>query len=70
MWSWVLAVIGCTGIFFVGRKTLWGWLLLMFNECLWVAYAIVTHQYGFIVASITYSAVYVKSYSDWKLKKV
>ena len=29
---WVLAVIGVSGIYFVGRKTLWGWFVLLFNE--------------------------------------
>ena len=66
MWSWVLAVVGITGIFFVGRKTVWGWLVLMVNECLWVAYALHTRQYGFILASIGYGTVYIKSYVKWK----
>lgn len=64
--SWVLAVIGVTGIFFVGRKTIWGWFVLLFNECLWMFYAITTHQYGFIFASLAYAATYIKSYRHWK----
>jgi len=39
LWSWVLAVIGVAGIYFVGRKTIWGWLVLLFNELLWITYA-------------------------------
>jgi hypothetical protein len=66
MWSWVLAVVGITGIFFVGRKTVWGWPILMLNESLWVIYALTTHQYGFILASIGYGTVYIKSYADWR----
>ena len=38
-WSYILAAIGVTGIYFVGRKTVWAWLLLLFNECLWIVYA-------------------------------
>ena len=56
MWSWILAVIGVTGIFFVGRKTI----------CLWIAYAIHTDQYGFIFSALAYAAVYIKSYLHWK----
>ena len=55
-----------TGIFFVGRKTLWGWFVLMLNECLWTIYALASHQYGFILASVGYGAVYVRSYLRWK----
>jgi len=64
--SWVLAVIGVTGIFFVGRKTIWGWYVLLFNEILWIAYAVNTKQYGFIFSALAYAAVYVKSYLHWK----
>ena len=35
-WSWILAVIGVAGIYFVGRKDKWGWFVLLFNECLWI----------------------------------
>jgi len=66
MWSYVLAAIGVTGIFFVGRKTIWGWLVLLFNEVLWIAYALITNQYGFILSAIAYAIVYIKSYMLWR----
>lgn len=65
-WSYVLAVIGVTGIFLVGRKTIWGWLILCANEVLWIAYALSTKQYGFIFMALAYAAVYIKSYVHWK----
>ena len=66
MWSWVLAAIGVTGIFLVGRKTIWGWLVLCVNECIWIAYGLATKQYGFIVMALSYAAVYIKSYLHWR----
>jgi nicotinamide riboside transporter PnuC len=66
MWSWILAVIGVTGIFFVGRKTIWGWHILLLNEILWITYAVITKQYGFIFSALAYGAVYVKSYTLWR----
>jgi hypothetical protein len=65
-WSWVLAAIGVAGIYFVGKKTIWGWFVLLFNEIIWVAYAIVTEQYGFIVSAVAYAAVYIRSYLHWR----
>jgi len=65
-WSYVLAAIGVTGIFFVGRKTIWGWFVLLFNEVLWIAYALITNQYGFILSAIAYAIVYIKSYLLWR----
>lgn len=69
-WSWVLAVIGVAGIYFVGRKDKWGWFVLLFNECLWIAYALITNQYGFIFSALAYAAVYVRSYIHWSKEPV
>lgn len=66
MWSWVLAVIGVTGIFFVGRKSFFGWYILLFNETLWMIYAVTTKQYGFIFSALAYAAVYIQSHRHWK----
>ena len=66
MWSWILAVIGISGIFLVGRKTIWGWPILCINELLWIIYALSTNQYGFIFMAVSYAAVYIKSFFHWK----
>jgi len=66
MWSYVLAVVGVTGIFFVGQKTIWGWLVLLTNECIWIAYALATNQYGFIFMAVAYASVYIKSFIGWR----
>jgi hypothetical protein len=68
--SWVLAVIGVGGIYFVGRKTIWGWLVLLFNEVLWIVYALTTDQYGFIFSALAYALVYIRSYIHWSKDRV
>jgi hypothetical protein len=65
-WSWVLAAIGVSGIYFVGKKTIWGWFVLLFSEAVWIVYAVITEQYGFIVSAFAYAAVYIRSYLHWK----
>jgi hypothetical protein len=69
MWSWLLAVIGVCGIFLVGQKTIWGWLILCANECLWIIYAITTKQYGFIAMALAYATIYIRSYINWSKEK-
>lgn len=66
MWSWVLALVGSTGLFFVGEKRLRGWFILVANELLWIVYAIHTHQYGFIVSIVLYLIMYYKAIRNWK----
>ena len=65
-WSWLLAVLGVSGMYFVGKKTVGGWLVLLANEAIWVIYALVTEQYGFIVMAVAYAYVYIKSYFEWR----
>ena len=65
-WSWVLGTIGVAGIYFVGRKTIWGWIVLLSNEVLWITYALITKQYGFIFSAIAYGIVYIKSFLHWR----
>jgi hypothetical protein len=33
---------------------------------LWIIYAVVTNQYGFIFAAVAYTLVYIKSFMSWK----
>jgi hypothetical protein len=69
-WSWLLAVLGVSGMYFVGKKTVWGWLVLLANEVIWVVYAFVTQQYGFIAMAVAYAYVYIKSYFEWRKAEI
>jgi hypothetical protein len=66
LWSWILAIIGVSGIYVVGNKNMFGWLVLCINECIWILYALATKQYGFIVMALAYASVYIKSFRQWK----
>jgi hypothetical protein len=62
LWSWLLTAVGITGLFVVSRGRTWGWLINIAGQVLWLAYAIVTGQHGFIVASLLYGGVFVLNY--------
>lgn len=61
LWSWVLGALGVTGLLIAGNRVWWGWLINLANEVLWVVYAIVTEQYGFILMAIAYGLVYARN---------
>lgn len=65
MWSWVLAALGITTMFFAGRKKWWAWPIGIITEILWVYYSYHTNQHGFIFASIVYILVYFKNTRHW-----
>lgn len=64
-WSWLLALAGCAALYLIGRKDRRGWMLGVAVQALWMTYAVVTHQFGFIVASLVYGATYAKGLLNW-----
>ena len=69
LWSWVLEGVGMTGAYFAGRKYYWAWVILFVNSFFWVAYGLVSHQYGFAFASIFYGPVYARNAYRWYKQK-
>jgi nicotinamide riboside transporter PnuC len=64
-WSWVLEGVGIFGAIVIGRKKWWGWGFLLVNTFLWSVYAIVSKQYGFMVASFFYAPIYARNLLKW-----
>lgn len=60
-WSWLLGILGVTGLLIAGSKIWWGWLINLANEILWIIYAISTEQYGFILMAVAYAVVYARN---------
>jgi hypothetical protein len=65
LWSWILTIVGLTGFILAGRKVWWSWYINIACQGLWFAYAIVTKQYGFIVASLAYTVVFTQNAIKW-----
>lgn len=65
LWSYTLAAVGIVGIWLAGRKSLWGWAVGFGAQALWIAYALVTDQYGFIVSALAYAAIYARNWWKW-----
>lgn len=66
MMPYVLSVIGVTAMLIIGRGKWYGWAIALFNECLWLIFAIVTGQYGFIIGAAIYGAVNAYNAYNWK----
>ena len=64
-WSWVLTAVGVTGFVLAGKKIWWAWYINIGCQALWVTYAIVTEQWGFIVASAVYTVVFTRNALAW-----
>lgn len=64
-WSWLLTVVGVTGFVLAGRRVWWAWHINVGCQALWMAYAIVTRQWGFIGAAVVYTVVFVRNAVKW-----
>lgn len=49
-----------------GNKKRYGWLVCMASELLWLAYAIVTSQYGFALVAPLFFAGHVRNWLKWR----
>jgi nicotinamide riboside transporter PnuC len=66
VWSVGLAVIGIVGIWLAGRRNLWGWAIGLAAQVLWIVFALVTGQYGFIFSALAYGFVYARNWLRWR----
>jgi nicotinamide riboside transporter PnuC len=68
-WSISLSLIGIIGLHIAGRKSQWGWFIGMGAQILWIIFAIVTNQYGFILSALAYGTVNWNNWQKWRKDK-
>ena len=66
IWSIVLAAVGIFGLYIAGRKLWRGWLVGLGAQALWIGYAVVTRQWGFIASALAYGWVYGRNARAWR----
>ena len=64
-WSWVLTITGVSTFILAGRKVWWSWYVGLVAQVLWLAYALITMQWGFLVGVVVYSVVYTQNTIAW-----
>lgn len=64
-WSWVLTIVGLIGFFLAGKKVWWCWYVNIANQVIWVTYAIITEQWGFLIGAIAYTWVFTQNAYSW-----
>jgi hypothetical protein len=69
IWSWVLTAVGVSGLYLAGRRSWAGWAIGLGAQVLWLAYAIATRQWGFIVSAFAYGSVYATNVRRWRREK-
>jgi hypothetical protein len=65
IWSCVLAAVGILGLWLAGRKQKIGWAVGLSAQILWIIFACITKQWGFILSAIAYGWVYGRNWLRW-----
>jgi hypothetical protein len=65
-WSYLLTAVGILGLWLAGKKSSGGWAIGLGAQTLWIAYAVATEQWGFIVSAFAYGFVYAKNFRAWR----
>lgn len=63
--SWLLTIVGLAGFWLAGRKVWWSWYVNIANQALWLAYALITGEYGFILGAVAYTWVFSGNAVRW-----
>lgn len=69
VWSIALAAVGIIGIWLAGNRSRIGWALGLSAQVLWVIFALVTIQYGFILSALAYGFVYGRNLYRWRTER-
>lgn len=65
LWSWILAVVGVSGLYVAGRGSWVGWAIGLASQVLWLVYSITTEQWGFLVSCFLYGVVHLRNLITW-----
>jgi hypothetical protein len=64
-WDYILSLAGVAGFVLAGKKIWWAWYINIAAQFIWLAYALVTKQYGFLIGTVVYFIVFIKNAHDW-----
>jgi hypothetical protein len=64
-WSWVLSTIPLFAFWQVGNRRRWAFLVMASGEIVWIVWAMLTRQWGFIPGSVVFGAVAIRNWSHW-----
>lgn len=62
---WVVSAVGILGFHLAGKKIWWCWYVNVANQVLWVIFALVTDQLGFLVSTLFYLPLFANNARKW-----
>ena len=66
--DWILSFLVIGGNYLLGKKIIWGWVVMFVNSVGWIIYAFTFEdiQYGLIPSAAINVVLFVKGYLEWR----
>jgi len=64
-WSWILTVPQLFAYWQIGNLQRWAWLVAFAVDVLWVVYALLTAQYGFMTSAVAFGLLALRNWWRW-----
>lgn len=65
VWSWLLTALMLVFSWLCGKKVWWAWHYGLATQLLWIVFAVVTAQYGFIIGAVASSVIFARNAVEW-----
>jgi hypothetical protein len=72
-WTWVLfscEIVGVYGMWQVGKKMWWGWLIVLLHSIPWFVYSIGHDKPGFVAMSLLWWGMNFYNMRKWRREKL
>lgn len=66
VWSFMLAAATIFGLYVAEKKLWWVWMVQILTQCLWLAYALGTRQWGFLLLAVVHGALGFRDGFRWR----
>lgn len=65
IFSYIVTFVGLLGFWLAGRKVWWAWYVNIINQFAWVAFALITEYYAFLIGTMFYMFVFTRNAVLW-----
>lgn len=65
LFPYILMIVGIAGFELAGRKVWWAWYVNIANQGLWLAFALITGYWGFVVGTVFYTYQFTRNAIKW-----
>lgn len=63
--SYVLSALSLISLWFMGNKSVWGIIVGLLTQILWIIYALMLKQYGLLIGVVAYTVIHVRNLLKW-----